>query len=323
MNRKILSLILISSIVISAISCQKQTPQAADNEPVYNITLVFFSSPGNPFWTKVICGAREMGEKLNCRVDIQFAHNDPAKQNDIIETAISNKVDGIGIVLNNDEAYDDTVKKARAAGIGVVSFNNDDSKAAEGNPRMAYIGMDYVKGGEIIAKKLVDEAHLKAGDHVVCPVEHPEAVYAVCRYTGVSRILNANGITSEVLNTGNASLEESLNRLTQYLLGHKDTDAVLAMGGMPMEVAPQAIADASLKIPSAGFDLTPQIVRNIIDDKSIATIDQQPFYQGAFTVMQLYYFKKYGLMPCEINTGQALVEKNNASAVLELSGTVR
>ena len=38
-----------------------------------------------------------------------------------------------------------------------------------------------------------------------------------------------------------------------------DTAAVLAMGGMPMEVAPQAISDVGLKIPNAGFDITRQI----------------------------------------------------------------
>ena len=34
--------------------------------------------------------------------------------------------------------------------------------------------------------------------------------------------------------------------------------------------------------------------------------------------MQLFLFKKYGLSPCEINTGGAIVDKLNAQQVLAL-----
>ena len=164
---------------------------------------------------------------------------------------------------------------------------------------------------------------LNKGDLVVCPVEHPEAVYAAQRYAGARKAFEPAGIKSEVLNTGGISLEDTLNKLTQYLIGHKDTAAILAMGGMPMEVAPQATADAGLKIPNAGFDLTKQIANNIIDGKSIATVDQQPFYQGFLTVTQLYYARKYGLHPCDVNTGGGVVDKTNAKQVLQFADSVR
>jgi len=320
--RFLLMLNLIAATIVIT-SCENKNPQGREQGPMYHFTMVLYGTPGNPFWTKVITGAKEMAEVLNCTVDIQFAHNDPVRENDIIETAITNKVDGLGVVLNYDDAYDESVQKAIDAGIAVICFNTDDSMGSQGNARMAYIGQDLETAGEIIAAKLVEGGNLSAGDHVVCPVEHPEAVYAVKRYTGAGRVLDAKGISSEMLNTGSVSLEETLNRLTQYLLGHKETDAVLALGGMPMEMAPQAIAEASLDIPIAGFDITRQIIRNIIDGKSLATVDQQPFYQGSFTVMQLYFRKKYSLIPCDINTGGGIIDKNSAPIVLELAHTVR
>ena len=90
-----------------------------------------------------------------------------------------------------------------------------------------------------------------------------------------------------------------------------------------MEMAPQAAQEAGLDIPSAGFDLTKTIIRNILDGKSLATVDQQPYYQGAFTIMQLFLYKKYGLLPCDINTGGAIIDKDNAQIVLDLADTVR
>lgn len=315
--------VLVSCSLLAAmfvVGCEKKP---TSSQPEYRFTMVTYDSPGNPFWTKVNSGANEMAEKLGCKVDIQYAANDPVRENTIIETAITNKVDGIGVVLNYDDAYDESVKKAIDAGIPVVCFNTDDSKGKAGNARLCYIGQNLQAAGEAIATRLITAGGLKKGDHVVCPVEHPEAVYAVERYAGAKKAFDKYGITSEILNTGAVSLEETLNRLTQYLLGHKDTSAVLALGGMPMEMSPQAIEEAKLKIPSAGFDITRQIIENILNGKTIATVDQQPFYQGAMTVLQLYYTKKYSMIPCDVDTGGGIVDKASAKKVLELADKIR
>ncbi|HPO14818.1 MAG TPA: substrate-binding domain-containing protein [Candidatus Hydrogenedentes bacterium] len=318
-----LMVVLMAALMLAHPGCESRTGTSGEQEN-FRFTMVLYGPAGNPFWTKVVKGIEEMGEKLACSVDIQYANNDAAKQNDILETAIANKVDGIGMCINLDDAYDEVITRARKEGIPVVAFNIDDTKRGEGNARMAYIGQDMETAGYIIATRLVKEAGLKAGDFVACPVEYPEAIYAVQRYTGVKRALDEAGIKSEMLNSGGTSLEDSLNRVTQYLLGHPETDAVCAMGGMPMEVAPQAIVDAGLKdIPVAGFDLTRRIAQNILEGKSLATIDQQPFYQGAMTLMQLYYCRKYGLHPCDVNTGGTMVDKTNAARILDLADSVR
>jgi simple sugar transport system substrate-binding protein len=291
---------------------------------VYNFTMIIYGTAGNPFWKKVVVGTEEASDALGCRVDIQYAENDPEKQNNLIETAITNRVDGIGMIINLDDAYDITVRKALDAGIPVIAYNIDDSHGAEGNDRMAFIGQDFVTAGYLVTKRLVQEYNIGRGDHVVCPVEHPEAVYAVKRYEGVKKALDEAGASSEVLDTGAISLEDTLNKITQYLLGHEETDAILAMGGMPMEMAPQAAEEAGMSgLPNAGFDITNKIITNILEGKTLATVDQQPYYQGSFTIMQLYLNRKYGLLPCSINTGGAIIDKSNAEIVLELADTHR
>lgn len=289
----------------------------------YRFTLIVYGTAGNPFFSKVVAGANEAAEKLGCSVDIQFADNDAARQNNVLETAVSNRVDGIAVAISLDDAYDQSIKRAIDLGIPVIAFNIDDSQKSKGNARLAYVGQDMEVAGYVIAKRLIRDGKLRAGDKVVCPVEYPEAVYAVQRYAGARKAFAEVGIKSEVLNTGGISLEDTLNKLTQYLLGHKDTSAVLAMGGMPMEITPQAIKDVGLKIPNAGFDITRQIAQNVLTGKSIATVDQQPFYQGFITITQLYYSRKYGLLPCDMNTGGGLVDKSNVGRVLDLADSVR
>jgi len=309
-------------LVIMIIGVLLSIPAFAQEKP-YNFTMIIYGTSGNPFWTKVVNGAEEAESLFKVNVDIQFAEDDPVIQNNIIETAIANKVNGIGVCINIDDAYDETVKKARDAGIPVIAYNVDDSLGAAGNARMAFIGQNFEIAGYLIAKRTIEVAGLKEGDHVVCPVEHPTAVYAAGRYSGVKKALDEIGCTSEVLDTGAISLEDTLTKLTQYLLGHKETKAVITLGQMPTEVAPQAIVDAGLNIPNAGFDIAETIINNILEGKTIASVDQQPFYQGFFTIAQLYYYCKYGLIPCDINTGGAIIDKSNAEPILKFSDSVR
>lgn len=326
MTRKlavVLACLALACLVTGSVFAAGQGEKGKAAGPVYHFSVIIYDTAGNPWWKPLINGVNESAAALGVKVDIQYAENQPDKQNDLIETAITNKVDGIVLAFNVPDAYNKNVTKARAAGIPVVSFNIDDPNGAEGADRMAFMGQDFKVAGYLVTRRLIKEGGLKAGDFVVAPVEHPEATYAKERYAGVKRALDEAGIKSEVLDTGAVSLEDTLNKLTQYLIGHKNTDGILAMGGMPMSQSAKAAKDAGLKIPIAGFDLTKEIVQNIIDGSVIAAVDQQPYYQGAFPIMQLFLFKKYGLLPCEINTGGAIVDKSTAAQVLALSGTYR
>ena len=324
MNRKLLqgfSVLAVMLVLGSTAFAGGQKEKASG--PKYKFSMIMYGTVGNPFWKKVVAGAKDASNALGCDLEMQYADDDSVKQVSMIETAIVNKVDGLGIIINLDDAYTKVIQKAREAGIPVIAYNIDSTKGAEGTERMAFIGQDFVTAGYLITKRLVKTYGIKKGDFVVCPVEHPEAVYAAKRYEGVKKALDEVGANSEVLNTGGVSLDDTLTKLTQYLLGHKNTAAVLAMGGMPMEMAPKAIEDAGLKIPNAGFDITQTIINNILSGKSLATVDQQPYYQGAFTVIQLYLNKMYGLLPCDINTGGAIIDKTNAAVVLKFADTVR
>jgi simple sugar transport system substrate-binding protein len=296
---------------------------AASAAETARFTIIIYDTTGNPFWSKVVAGVNEAAKAFNISVDTQFANNDPVQQNNDIETAIASKVAGIGLAINVPNAYTDNIKRAIDAGIPVVAFNIDDPKGAAGTARLSFIGQSFPAAGYAIGKKMVEVCNLKKGGHVVCPVEHPEATYAVQRYAGVKRALDEAGVSSEVLDTGAVGIEDTVNKIGQYLLGRPDTVAIIGLGGLPTEAAPKAIAEAKLKIPTGGFDLSKQILQNIIDGKTVATVDQQPFYQGFLTVTELYYKNKYGLIPPDVNTGSALIDKSNAATALQFADTTR
>ena len=119
---------------------------------------------------------------------------------------------------------------------------------------MAFVGQNFIAAGYVLGKRMIAEGHLKKGDKVLTPVEAPTATYAVQRHQGVQKALAEIGATSEVLGTGNDHAL-ALNLMTQYMIGHPDTAAVIGLGQTPTSQAVQAIKDAQMKIPAGGFDI--------------------------------------------------------------------
>src|SRR3954464_14166701 len=96
----------------------------AANDPV-KVTMIIYSAPGDPFWNPVIHGAQEAAKDRGVSLDIQYGDQDPVKQNNLIQTAIANKVDGLAVVNWTPDAFTASIAAARKAGIGVVVFDTD------------------------------------------------------------------------------------------------------------------------------------------------------------------------------------------------------
>jgi simple sugar transport system substrate-binding protein len=290
-----------------------------------HILLVPWSQSSNPFFEALVNGARDAAAQQGVNLEIQFGEEDQNREKTILETAVANKVDAIAVNIADDNAYKDIMCKAMGLGIPVVTFNIDDSRhgAPSSSCRMAFMGQNFIASGYVLGKRMIAEHHLKKGDKVFTPVEAPQATYAVQRHEGVQKALSEIGATSEVLGTGNDHAQ-ALNLMTQYLLGHGDTAAVIGLGQTPTSQALQAIKDAGLKIPAGGFDVSQEILADIKAGRLTATVDQQPYSQGYYAVTQLALNLKYGLYPSEMDTGgSGLVDKTNYQPAVKWAGPVR
>ncbi|MER9856401.1 MULTISPECIES: substrate-binding domain-containing protein [unclassified Mesorhizobium] len=290
-----------------------------------NILFVPWSQSSNPFFEAVISGAKDAAAQQGVNIDVQFGEEDQQHQLGILETAIANKVTAIAVNISDDNAYIDVLCNAMKQNIPIVTFNIDDSRhgAAGSTCRLAFMGQNFTDAGYVLGKRMIEEHHLKKGDVVFTPVEAPQATYAVQRHAGVQKALEEIGATSEILGTGNDHAQ-ALNLMTQYLLGHPKTAAVIGLGQTPTSQAVQSIKDAGLKIPSAGFDVSKEILDNIANGELTAAVDQQPYSQGYYAVTQLALYLKYGLYPSEMDTGgKGLIDKTNYKLAEKWAGPVR
>jgi simple sugar transport system substrate-binding protein len=287
------------------------------------VTMIIYTSPGVPFFNPLIKGAQDAAKQQDVDLDIQYANNDQVLENNIIQTAVANKVDGIGAIIWDDHAFKKSICDAVHAGIPVIAFNIDNTKGAAASCRLAFIGQDFVSAGYLIGKRMVAAAHLKKGDLVFTPVEFPDAAYATLRHEGVQKALDEVGAKSEIIGTG-GNLPEVRTKMVQYLIGHSDVKAIIGLGEQPMIEALPSLKEAKLKVPVGGFDVSKEILDGIASGDIVATVDQQPYSQGFFTVQQLALKIRYGLYPSDMKTGGlGLVDKTNYKFAVKWAGTYR
>lgn len=314
---------LLSIVVVLSIALALVVPSAVAQDEPLKITFINYTDPSVEFFVPVEQGAKDAAEMFGVDMDIQYGNSDPVTQNNLIETAIANEVDGIAVMIQDDTAFDETICKAVDAGIAVVSLNVDDSEGAAGNCRMGFMGQDFVATGYLIGQRMIADHGIGEGDLVFAPVEAPEAVYAVQRAEGLKMAMDEVGAITDVVGIG-FNLADAQTTEVQYLLGHPETVAIVGLGSVPLTVAPAAAAEAGLDIPIGGFDLTAEIIQGIEDGTITATVDQQPYSQGFYAVVQLVLYLKYGLYPSDMDTGGlGLVDASNVAKVKELTGTYR
>jgi ABC-type sugar transport system substrate-binding protein len=81
---------------------------------------------GNPYFASCRTGAEEAAKALNVRLLWDGpTETDPAKQNEVVEAWITRGVDVIAVSVENKEALSTVLRKARARGIKVLTWDAD------------------------------------------------------------------------------------------------------------------------------------------------------------------------------------------------------
>ena len=314
----IIGLCLVSSMIFAVGTKEEENvvpPETGGAGLGYKFVLVSHGSSGDPFHSVVKQGMEDAALVYGCDVQMLFSEGDNAKEVDIMEQVIVGNPDGIGISIVDPVAFDDVVQKALDKGIPVISFNNDDANTP--NPRLAYIGAHERKVGYVLGKAM--QKYLKRGDHIVIPEEVPGMSYAVNRSAGIIDAMNEIGVTAEELDAG-YERAETTRRISAYLIGHPETQGRLNVGGLTTEIAGMVVEDLNLqkKVVVGGFDLLPNTGPAIKKGITKAVIDQQPYLQGYYTVVQLAMIKYGKFAAFDIDTGRGIVDASNIDEVLDL-----
>jgi len=210
------------------------------------------------------------------------------------------------------------VAEAMGKAVPVVAFNVDDNTTP--NARLAAVCQDFFKAGRTLATRAIE--FIPAGSKVLI-TQHDLGISALDdRMHGIQEVLKKRGIPWKTVCTTNDP-KKAIEVVSQELKADPAIKFVLGTGLTDTEAAGRAIERDFLGkgqgLASAGFDLTLEILRLIKADVIRLTIDQQPYIQGYYPVVQLALYCRYGIQPSNIDAGAGIILKKDVDRVVELT----
>jgi simple sugar transport system substrate-binding protein len=241
--------------------------------------------------------------------------NDPQKHAQLIDSAVTEKVDGIATSVPNTDALRDPLKKASDAGIPIITLNSGQSDSASLGA-ITHVGQDEGVAGEAAGKRLAESASGK----LLCVVHEQGNSGLEERCAGAKK-----GFGGEVENVqvkGVSDIATSTTELQSKLQSDKGVTAVLTLNPDIAVAARDAVQGASSDAKLATFDLRGDVVKAIKAGEIEFAVDQQQYLQGYLPVVFLTLFNTNantvgGGLP--VLTGPGFVDKNNADTVEQLA----
>ncbi|MCW0001363.1 substrate-binding domain-containing protein [Pararhizobium sp. YC-54] len=237
----------------------------------------------------------------------------------LIQTAISQKVDGLVIPNWVPEGEDPAIKEATAAGIKVILMN------AGGIDKARELGaINYVGSDEYIAGVAGGEYFFKNGKkNVLCVNTVPGAANLEARCKGViDGISKAGGAGKQLplpaTSFGDATAVAEAIKAT--LLQDGGIDGVITISAGDADSAAIGVMQAGKTegVLLGTFDLNQSGLDRIKDGTQGFAIDQQPYLQSLLAVTLLASAIDFGtdLPTSPLLTGPGIVDKGNIDATL-------
>jgi simple sugar transport system substrate-binding protein len=276
----------------------------------------------NPFFVPTQYGIADACDLLGC--DHQWtgsANSDVAEMVNAMNAAIAGKAAAIAVPLIDPKAFDGPTNRALAAGIPVFAYNAD-SPQGSANKRLSYIGQDLYKAGYAMGERIVS---MVSGGTIALFIATPGALNIQPRIDGAQDAIKKSGKTYDiqVIATG-ATVNEEISKVESFYLGHQNLKGMFAVDGGTTQGVAETMNKhglAATGVVGGGFDLLPRTLTLIQAGAMHFTIDQQPYLQGFYTVMQMFTFLASGGLvgPADCNTGLKFVTKDTVGSYLSTS----
>ncbi|MEI3805393.1 substrate-binding domain-containing protein [Agrobacterium sp. CCNWLW32] len=237
----------------------------------------------------------------------------------LIQTAISQKVDGLVIPNWVPEGEDPAIREAINAGIKVILMNAGGHEKARELGAINYVGSDEylagVAGGEYFARQ--------GKKNVICVNTVPGAANLEARCKGVLDGITKAGGTGKQLPLPATSFGDATavaEAIKATLLQDGKIDGVLTISAGDADSAAIGVMQAG-KTETAllgTFDLNQSGLDRIKDGTQGFAIDQQPYLQSLLAVTLLASAIDFGtdLPTAPLLTGPSIVDKSNIEATL-------
>jgi simple sugar transport system substrate-binding protein len=276
--------------------------------------MVTHSDEGS-FWSVVKKGAQQAAKDEGVKLIWSPSNNDPQKEAQLIDAAVSQKVDGLAVSVPNASAIKDSLAKAKAAGIPIITLNSgaDDFKSLGA---LTHVGQTETIAGKAAGARLKSDGVKK----ILCVIHEQNNIGLQQRCDGVKQ--GFGGPVTNLQVKGTADIATTQTEIKSKLQADKSFDGVIALNPDIASAAKTAIKGASSNAKLATFDLSPSVLKDIQAGNVEFAVDQQQYLQGYLPIVFLKLYRQNantvgGGQP--VLTGPGFVDKTNVATVQKLT----
>jgi simple sugar transport system substrate-binding protein len=304
------------------------TPVAAQSSPAWKDWVAkFYGKPvklavscagtTNPYFAPTKAGAEDAGAQLGVEM-LWTGVPDGNTVNQIaqFQQLVNTGYQAVVVISFEPDAWIAPIKKAMAAGVLVVTSNNDTPNSG----RELYFGQDLV-GAAVVQGQML--AKLAGGKGKVAMTNcAPGSLALDQRIEGARQGVKAGGLQDVgVYNTNPADMASELGTIQDILRAHPDLAAMMPLCGPDTAAAGLVRKNQGHKIPIVGTDLLYQTLELIRDGYIDGTVGQQPYLQGYLPIMYAYQRVVLGAPKLELPGGNyflanEIVTKDNVQQFL-------
>lgn len=298
-------------LLVLPIGLAQDIPERSD----IRIVVVTHGTAADPFWSVVKNGVDQAAEDLGVTVEYRAPSSfDMIEMSQLIDAAIASDPDGLAVSIPDPDALGEVIRSAVDAGIPVMSLNSGSDASAELGALLHFGQDEYIAGqraGERMAEQDVSNA--------VC-INHEVGNVALDRRCDGFE----DGFGSEVDVLGvRGDFAEIQNAVAAFLQNNEDLGGALTLGPVGADPTLEALDEAGRldDVVFGTFDMSPNILEALSEERMSFAIDQQQYLQGYLPVQTLAFYAQYGLLPANetMLTGPNFVTPDTAGQTISLS----
>ncbi|MBI5864163.1 MAG: substrate-binding domain-containing protein [Planctomycetes bacterium] len=308
------SCVFVCLLLCAVAAGSEQDKPDAKPKPAKPLIAVIPKGTTHVFWKSVEAGARQAGEELNVEIIWKgpLKENDRAQQIQVVQQFVSQGVDGIVLAPLDFKALVGPIKAAADKKVPVVIFDS----ALDGKPGedfASFVATNNTKGGELggkeLARLLGDKGKVvllryQAGS--ASTDEREKGFLSAIQAAKDVKVISENRFAGP---TAGEAKNQALNMIDDL----RKADGVFCPNesstlGMLLALRQQGLAG---KIKFVGFDASPPLVEALQKGEINALVVQNPRRMGYLGVKTVVARMKGDKVEAVIDTGVALVTKEN------------
>jgi ribose transport system substrate-binding protein len=292
---------LVTSLSATGVVAQEEEPLDLAVVTI-NLQALFFNQLND--------GAQAAADEAGANLQIVNANNDPAAQNDAIETLTANGVDGILVIAIDTNGIMPAVESAAEAGVTIVAA---DAILPEG-PQIAQVGVDNYGAGAEMGQFFLDWVDANGEPVKVGIIGALNSTIQNVRQAGFEETI-ASSDAVEVVGVvdGQNVAEVALAAAENLITANPDMTAVYATGEPALVGAVAAVEaqGAQDRVSVFGWDLTSQVIAGIDAGFVEAVVQQDPAGIGKASIEALITSLNGGEVESVIDVPITIVTSEN------------